>query len=117
MAEYADAIAEALSVMTTVEAVDRMVAADVAAAAVVPVDQVRSHPQVVWNDSLFERADPQAGRVRGPRHAPRFADFEAQPGDVPALGQHTTEVLVGLGLTESEVDGLRQRGVVGGPSD
>lgn len=114
MAEFADAVAEALAVMTTEEAVERMVAADVAAAAVVAVDDVRSHPQVVWNDSLFERADPRAGRVRGPRHAPRFADFEALPGDVPALGQHTTEVLRGLGLADADIARLRERGIIAG---
>ncbi|MPY95662.1 MAG: CoA transferase [Acidimicrobiia bacterium] len=120
MAEFAPLVGEALAGFTTEEAVGRLVAADVAAAAVVPVHLATEHPQVRWNGSVVERVDPQLGRIQGPRHAPRFGAAPASPspplGDVPGLGQHTTEVLLGLGLSEAEVEALREEGVVGGPS-
>jgi crotonobetainyl-CoA:carnitine CoA-transferase CaiB-like acyl-CoA transferase len=115
MADFACLVAEALAQLPTDVAVERLVAADVAAAAVVPTHLATSHPQVVWNGSITERVDANLGRVQGPRHAPRFGGANRREDEpaVPTLGQHTTEVLVGLGLSEAEVARLRAAGVVG----
>ena len=42
-----------------------------------------------------------------------FSDIEAAMGDVPALGQHTHEVLSGLGLSAEEIEALETARVVG----
>jgi formyl-CoA transferase len=39
------------------------------------------------------------------------ADSELPP---PALGEHTGEVLAGLGIDEAEAARLKERGVIGG---
>ncbi|WP_234997092.1 hypothetical protein [Pseudonocardia thermophila] len=44
----------------------------------------------------------------------RFGGDHGPAGDVPALGQHTDEVLAEvLGLSDPEIGGLHDRGVVG----
>ncbi len=41
-----------------------------------------------------------------------FTDFEAVMGDVPALGQHTDQVLAELGYSEAEIGRLHASGAV-----
>jgi crotonobetainyl-CoA:carnitine CoA-transferase CaiB-like acyl-CoA transferase len=69
--------------------------------------------------SLVELPDPDHGHVTMAAVAPRLSET---PGGVrwagPALGRHTAEVLTGLaGLGDTELDELRQAGVVGRPHD
>jgi crotonobetainyl-CoA:carnitine CoA-transferase CaiB-like acyl-CoA transferase len=115
MVAFAAAVASALAGMTTAEAVDRLRAADIAVAEVRARAEVHTHPQVVWNGSLVERDDPAIGRVRVPRPAARFGATPGPgPGDVPALGGHTSEVLAELGLSDAEIGALFDSGVVAG---
>jgi crotonobetainyl-CoA:carnitine CoA-transferase CaiB-like acyl-CoA transferase len=62
---------------------------------------------------LFEEFEhPVAGRARLPRHPTRFGSTAAQlASPSPQLGEHTDEILTGLGLGP-EIDELRARGVV-----
>jgi crotonobetainyl-CoA:carnitine CoA-transferase CaiB-like acyl-CoA transferase len=62
---------------------------------------------------LFEEFDhPVAGKARLPRHPTRFGSTEAKLGaPSPQLGEHTDEVLAGIGLGP-QISELRARGVV-----
>jgi crotonobetainyl-CoA:carnitine CoA-transferase CaiB-like acyl-CoA transferase len=118
MAAFVSLVAEALTELPTAEVMRSLRAHDIAVAEVVPAGAVPDHPQVRHNGAVVERIDPTVGPIRVPRHASRFARTPAQPpGDVPRHGQHTAEVLRGLGLSEREIDELAAAGVVGlGPS-
>ena len=61
---------------------------------------------------FVEDHHPVAGRVRMPRHAALFSMTPAYPGaPAPTIGQHTDEILVGIGR-EAQIAGLRARGIV-----
>jgi len=51
--------------------------------------------------------------VRGLLPPMNFRDVELPMRPVPALGQHTDTVLAGLGLTDEQIRGLRDAGIVG----
>jgi crotonobetainyl-CoA:carnitine CoA-transferase CaiB-like acyl-CoA transferase len=98
--------------MPVAEAIERLTAEDVPCGPILSLDEVAEHPQVVESGSLVEHDHPQIGRLRGPRPPARFS---ATPAEIrrpaPALGEHTGEVLEGLGLTPAEVADLRAKGV------
>jgi crotonobetainyl-CoA:carnitine CoA-transferase CaiB-like acyl-CoA transferase len=105
---------EVLKTRTTAEWLARMEAEGVPCAPVLTREQVIRHPQVEASAILVESDHPLAGRLRQTRTAARFAatPFELRRG-APALGQHNAEVLRELGLSAAEIDGLRERGVIG----
>jgi len=70
-------------------------------------------PQVRASGMLTEQDHPRAGRFPTIGTAIRFA---RTPGTIrtpaPALGEHTDEVLEGIGCTRDEIDGWRQAGLI-----
>ena len=67
-----------------------------------------------WLDELLvESVHPRAGPMIQPRPAARF---EKTPAAIrrpaPGLGQHSDEILRELGLSDAEIDDLRDNGVV-----
>ena len=77
------------------------------------IEQIHLDPQVVATGLLAEIDHPTAGRMRVPRPV---GDLDATPTELirsaPLLGQHTDEVLVGLGHPKAYVADLRRRGVI-----
>lgn len=69
------------------------------------------HPQLSERDRWREVGTP-CGPIRALLPPVSFSQGEAVMGDVPALGQHTDEVLGELGFDTSAVTSLRTRGVV-----
>jgi crotonobetainyl-CoA:carnitine CoA-transferase CaiB-like acyl-CoA transferase len=88
--------------------------AEVTAAPVYDVDQFVSDPHVIAREIIVSLPDEELGSV--PMHAvvPRL---ELTPGKIrtpaPSLGQHTAEILMRLGVGESEMEKLRDEGVIG----
>ena len=88
-------------------------------AAGVPVGPVNrigdmlADPQVKARDMVVETEHPKAGRVKGIGHPIKFTDT---PGGskrpAPLLGEHTREVLSGLGYSAAEIDALARDGAV-----
>jgi crotonobetainyl-CoA:carnitine CoA-transferase CaiB-like acyl-CoA transferase len=88
-------------------------------AAGVPVGPVNrigdmlADPQVKARDMVVETEHPKAGRVKAIGHPIKFTDT---PGEMkrpaPLLGQHTREVLGGLGYSDAEIDALARDGAV-----
>jgi crotonobetainyl-CoA:carnitine CoA-transferase CaiB-like acyl-CoA transferase len=87
--------------------------AEVTAAPVYEIDQFIVDPHVAARGIVVELPDAEMGSV--PMHAvvPRLSET---PGAIrapaPALGEHTGEILAGLGLSEDDVAILRERKIV-----
>jgi crotonobetainyl-CoA:carnitine CoA-transferase CaiB-like acyl-CoA transferase len=105
---------DALKSGTTEEWLEKLEAEGVPCAPVLTRAQVVNHPQVRASNLLLESDHPVAGRLRQTRAAARFSvtPTELRSG-APLLGQHTDEVLTGLGVSRRELDALRAKGVIG----
>lgn len=76
--------------------------------------EVFADPQVQQRQMLLEHCAPDGERIQQAGIGLKLSDT---PGHVrhlgPYLGQHTAEVLGGLGYSDSEYQRLRQQGIVG----
>jgi len=78
------------------------------------IDKVMSHPQVLARNMVVGVDDPVAGHVKiagNPIKMSGFDDETTRPR-VPELGEHTDEVLAGLGFTPEEIAALKSDGAV-----
>src|SRR5262249_54043047 len=81
--------------------------AQVTAAPVYDIDQFIADPHVAAREILVDLPDAEIGRMPMHNVIPRLS---ATPGRLrrpaPALGEHTAEVLAGLGLNRAALDAL-----------
>ncbi|MDE2837043.1 MAG: CaiB/BaiF CoA-transferase family protein [Chloroflexota bacterium] len=87
--------------------------ADVPVAPVLERDQVFYEPQMVENNMFVRVNHPERGPVLS--FAPPFTMSGVDPVDhqpPPLLGEHTDQVLAGLGYSPGEIEELRAGGVV-----
>lgn len=107
-------LADGFLKMTAAEAIAALIAADVPAGPVLTGEEAIVDPQVVHNETLIEWQHPDAGAVRAPRPAARFAKTPATlAANAAHRGQHNDEILTELGRDADEIIALRARGVVG----
>jgi crotonobetainyl-CoA:carnitine CoA-transferase CaiB-like acyl-CoA transferase len=77
-----------------------------------------NEPIDVWNHVQFEARDKwrtiqtENGPVRTLLPPFIFAEEEAAIGDVPSVGQHTDEVLAGIGFTQERIAAMRAAGAI-----
>jgi crotonobetainyl-CoA:carnitine CoA-transferase CaiB-like acyl-CoA transferase len=87
---------------------------DICAAPVLELDEVFADPHNQAREMVIEIEHPKLGKVKQVGIATKFSDT---PGKVrstaPTVGQHTDEVLRGLGLDEERIRRLREAGAVG----
>lgn len=85
----------------------------ITAAPVYDIDQLMDDPHVIDREILVELPDAELGHVAMHNVVPRLA---ATPGAIrspaPALGQHTREILAGLGVDAARLAGLVADGAV-----
>ena len=95
----------------TDDAVTRLDAAGVWCGPVLDYDGLIAHPQ---SQGLFTQIDhPRAGPIKTLAPAISFSTHHnPELTGAPALGEHTSEVLAGFGLSHVEIDSLLQQGVV-----
>jgi crotonobetainyl-CoA:carnitine CoA-transferase CaiB-like acyl-CoA transferase len=105
---------EVLRTGSSAEWLARLEAADVPCAPVLRRREIIRHPQLRENDTIIETDHPHAGRLRQARPAARFS---ATPAEMryggPVLGEHTDELLSGLGYATADIAALRSAGVIG----
>ena len=85
---------------------------DVPAGKVYTPDEVFSDPQVLHRGMVIEVEHPTLGKIKQVGIAPKLS---STPGKVRSLsplpGEHTDEVLRGLGYNQEDIRNLRQQGV------
>ena len=78
------------------------------------LDEVFADPQILHRQMVIEVEHPEFGKVKQIGIAIKLSDT---PGKVrstaPTIGQHTEEVLLGLGYDKPAIDNLRQAGIIG----
>lgn len=88
-------------------------AADVPCGPVNGLREALSHPQVLWNGMVEEVEHATIGRIKVPGVPVKLS---ATPGRVggppPLLGEHTDEVLSGLGYSPEQIARFRASGVL-----
>lgn len=77
------------------------------------VEEFMEDPQAIHTECFIDTEDPEFGRMRTSGF---FADFETSPASVrrraPKLGEHTKEILAGLGKTSEQIDAARKAGAI-----
>jgi crotonobetainyl-CoA:carnitine CoA-transferase CaiB-like acyl-CoA transferase len=91
---------------------EKLAAAGVPSGSINTIPEVFQEPQVVHRQMLRSIPHPVAGDVPQVMSPLRFAQAPLKT-DVPppTLGQHTREVLAGLGYSEAQMDQLHERSV------
>ncbi|MFC1962170.1 CaiB/BaiF CoA transferase family protein [Chloroflexota bacterium] len=77
-----------------------------------------AHPQFQENNLAVEVNDPREGKILMPASPIQLQGIEpAKSYDhAPILGEHSREILLGLGYSEQQVAELNEQGVIGIPS-
>ena len=87
---------------------------EVPAAPALTRQEMIEHPQVTASEILVEYDHPVAGRLRQTRTAARFEGTPpGPPQGAPRLGEHNTQILMELGLSEDEIIELSESGAIG----
>jgi crotonobetainyl-CoA:carnitine CoA-transferase CaiB-like acyl-CoA transferase len=107
-------VADAFLRWKTSEIMPRLLAEGVPCSSVLSLDEVMEDPQIRHNNMVSIRQHPTAGPVRQARPAARFSATAPDEARLaPLYGEHTDEVLAGLGYDPARIDGLRAAGVIG----
>lgn len=92
---------------------DQLHEAGIAAGPVNTAADLVTDPQIRARGSVRTVLDRHGDEALILAPAGRFSGFDLDDGTpAPAIGEHTDEILAGLGLTATEITGLRDRGVV-----
>ena len=98
---------EALLSFKSADAIKRLEQQDVPCAPVLTRRQMIQHPQIEANEILIDHQHPEAGYLRQVRQPVVFSTTTlSAPAPAPQLGQHTHEVLLQAGYSESEIEQL-----------
>ena len=102
-----------LAAHTSAEWQEKMEAVDIICGPIADYDMLAASPQLAHNGVIVETRNADAGVVRMPGAA--FGDRQAQARvrrGPPAIGEHSVEILRGLGLGREEISALLEGGVV-----
>lgn len=80
---------------------------DACFAPVLDFEEAPDHPQHRARASFVE-----TDGIRHPAPAPRLSRTPGQARPIPQPGQHTEELLAGLGWSPSDIQALRERGAI-----
>jgi crotonobetainyl-CoA:carnitine CoA-transferase CaiB-like acyl-CoA transferase len=104
-------IEDFFSSLTSMEVATMLEAAGIANGRLNEPADIWDHAQLAARDKWREIGTPN-GPVRALTPPFEFTDVAAVMGDVPALGQHTNEVLAELGYGAAEIERMRAAGAI-----
>jgi itaconate CoA-transferase len=104
-------IEDAFAALDATAVTARLDAADIANGRLNDATDVWNHPQLAGRNRWRDIGTP-VGPVRAMLPAIAFDDVESAMGDVPALGQHTEQVLLELGCSAEDLLALQQGGAI-----
>ena len=111
--EVHTAISEAFSTRTRDEWFRIMKDADTCVSPVLELDEVVNDPQLVSRDMFPQFDHPQEGKVSQLGMPIKLSETPAAfRSFAPIMGQHTEEVLQGLGYTDRQIENLRASGAI-----
>jgi len=113
MQALADLISERTRSRASREWIEDFEAAGVPVGPINKIGEMLADPQVASREMVLEVEHPKVGRMKTLGLPIKFSET---PGGVehpaPMLGQHTREVLRGLGYSDAEIDALAREGAV-----
>lgn len=101
-----------LSALPTEQVVDKLNEASIANARMRDITGFLEHPSLEGRDRWVDVESP-GGSIRALLPPATLSGVDARMGPVPALGQHSAEILAELGRSESQIAQLVGEGVVG----
>jgi itaconate CoA-transferase len=104
-------INKVFSQLKAADIIERLEAADIANARLNDMEGFWRHPQLAARGRWAKVGSP-AGMIDALKPPFNLSGFEPRMDAVPALGEHTGQVLGELGYADSEVEQLRRDGVV-----
>ena len=112
--EMQEILLNAYSEFTSDELVERMEENDVPAAKINRED-IFSDPQVINNSSIINTKNNGEKIIKGPKPPANFLDDECdEPKFMPALGQHSSEILKEYGFSNDEINSLIEKKIIQG---
>lgn len=110
-AELRGIIVESFAKLSAEQVIERLEQAQIANAHVNDMAGVWAHPQLKARDGWRE-IDSPAGTLPSLLPPGRSNAFSPRMDAVPGLGQHSAQILAGLGYSSDEVERLRDSGVI-----
>ena len=113
--EMQEILLNAYSEFTSDELVERMEENDVPAAKINRREDIFSDPQVINNSSIINTKNNGEKIIKGPKSPANFLDDECnEPKFMPALGQHSSEILKEYGFSNDEINSLIEKKIIQG---
>ena len=112
-AEFHDLVEAWMLERTKHEAMRELASAGVPCSATLDTHELFTDPHLRERGLVEELEHPELGSVKVMRMPAMLSGSDVPIALAPALGEHTREVLEGLGFGEDEVGGLFERGVIG----
>lgn len=113
MPELLPILGSAMSGQTTDTWLKKLEEAQIPAGPINSISDLLSDPHVIAREMLVELNHPVAGKVKVPGSPIKLSEDPAQIVDAsPLLGQHTEEILAGLGYSKNDIAELKNQFVI-----